>query len=360
VSSETGDQVYTLKGADEPYRVFVEQMQEGAITLDSLGTILYCNRSFSDMLGEPLECVMGKAIGTYFGTESAFDAERIFLAEGSRIETVLISRSRDIPVICSVTRIRIDGPAVFAVTVTDLTTQKDHEADLKRAVTELEGFCYSVSHDLRAPLRSMISAANIVIEDFGSFLPPSGEKELKRLATSASYLGRLIDDLLAYSRLLRNEVARATVDMSNLAQTIAANVEAEANKLVEWQIEPGLEAAGDARLLGMALHNLFSNAVKFSRKGERPKVQFGLDVSNGAFFVRDNGIGFDMQYAHKLFMPFERLHRQEEYPGTGIGLANVKRVVMRHGGQVWTDSALLNGATFFFTLSPESLPNSDK
>jgi PAS domain S-box-containing protein len=354
VKGQKGDQVYTLHGADEPYRVFVEHMNEGAVTLDRFGTILYSNRAFADMVAEPLECVIGTEFQLHLPPASRFDAEEICRTDNGRVETILISNGREVPVLASVTRITIDGPAALAVTITDLTPQKEHESELKRAVAELEGFCYSVSHDLRAPLRSMISAASIVIEDFGDYLPPLGKKELNRIATSASYWGRLIDDLLAYSRLQRDEVRASAVDLTSLAQQVSASFESQDHPNIEWEIEPDLVAEGDARLLGMAFHNLFSNAVKFSSQSNPAKIRFGRDAESGAFFVQDNGIGFDMQYVLKLFLPFERLHRQEDYPGTGIGLANVKRVILRHGGNIWAEAIPGKGATFFFTLCPDT------
>lgn len=350
VHGENGDHVFTLQGADEPYRIFVEQMREGAVTLDESGTILYCNRSFSEMLGEPLEKVMGTKFHQYLSPDSPLDVEVSSLPAMGRVETRLHCGDRSVPVVCSTTPVDIDGPAAYAVTLTDLTEQKEHEAQLVKATAELEGFCYSVSHDMRAPLRSMISAAHMAIEDYGSLLPAQGQADLQRISSSANHLGQLIDDLLTYSRLSRQGVDRQEIDLSLVARQVARSIHLTGTSEIEWVIEPDLQAEGDPRLIEMALVNLFSNSAKFAGKCSPARIHFGKDPEKGAFFVRDNGIGFDMQYVNKLFMPFERLHRQQDYPGTGIGLANVKRIINRHGGTVWAEGEEGKGATFFFTL----------
>ncbi|HWD41686.1 MAG TPA: ATP-binding protein [Fimbriimonas sp.] len=350
VRGPNGDQVYTLKGADEPYRVYVEEMAEGAVTLDSIGTVLYCNLAFAQMAGEHLERVIGNNFSAYFPELLKSSEDPSVLAEIARTETVLVGQGKELPVLCSFKPVDLDGPAVFAVTITDLSQQKENESKLKKATVELEGFCYAVSHDMRAPLRAMMANARIVIEDYGSLLPKEAISDLEGISASASQLGKLMDDLLAYSRLVRQEVSVDVVDLSHMASQIAIVLSKADGVQVDWEVEPGLSARGDSRLLEMALYNLFSNAVKFSAKKESPKIRFGFNHTAGAFFVEDNGIGFDMQYASKLFEPFERLHRQADYEGTGIGLANVKRVINRHGGQVWADGEVGKRATFFFTL----------
>ncbi|HTQ10102.1 MAG TPA: ATP-binding protein [Fimbriimonadaceae bacterium] len=342
-----GDQVFMLKGADEPYRLYVEAMREGAVTIDESGTILYCNRAFADMVGRALEGVIGSAFSDHVCPEFVCGVSPIRLG---RIEIRLRGRDREVPAICSSIPFEIGHATAYALTITDLTQQKEHEAQLKKATTELEGFCYSVSHDMRAPLRSMIAAASIIIEDFGQDLPETARLELRRIATSASHLGHLMDDLLAYSRLARLEVSRRPVDLSEMATRISETLSKSTPSEVSWEIEPNLNVEGDPRLLEMALQNLLTNAAKFSRLSDQPRVLFGRDAASGAFYVKDNGIGFDMKYVEKLFVPFERLHRQQEYPGTGIGLANVKRVISRHGGEVWAEGEEGSGATFFFTV----------
>ncbi len=207
---------------------------------------------------------------------------------------------------------------------------------------ELEGFCYTVSHDLRAPLRAINATAAILKEDFGGSLPPEALEELARQADASARLGRLIDELLQFVRLGQAAVQRTRFDMSALARAVAEELR------IDVQIQDGMVADGDATLLRLVVMNLLDNAAKFCG-ATAPCVEMGF--ADGAFFVRDHGIGFDPKYAHKLFLPFERLHREGEFPGTGIGLANVRRIVERHGGRVWAESQLGQGATFFFTLS---------
>jgi PAS domain S-box-containing protein len=351
VRGESGDQVFTLRGADEPYRIFVEQMREGAATLDNSGTIMYCNHAFARIVGEPLERVIGTNLSSYLQDNSGWENGLPDLSKvGSNNSNFELDMGNS-PVLCSITPVELDGPAAFAVTITDLTQQKEHGERLTRAHAELEGFCYSVSHDMRAPLRSMVSGASIVLEDYGNALPEVARADLNRIVASAEYLGRLMDDLLTYSRLAHHQIRRQNVDISVLASRVTELIIGERFGQVTWKIEPELSAQGDSRLLEMVLENLLTNAAKFSAHTDRPAVSFGFNRELNAFYVEDNGIGFDMKFASKLFEPFERLHGPSDYPGTGIGLANVKRIVSLHSGKVWANSSEGNGSTFFFTLS---------
>lgn len=222
----------------------------------------------------------------------------------------------------------------------------ERTADLSAANAELEGFTYSVSHDMRAPLRGIVAHSRILIEDYGVSLPVDGKERLERVASAAKKMGDLIDDLLTYARLNKMAPARTIVDLSELFEEVLE--QEAAGSTVEAIIEPDLEATCDPGLLKMVLENLIGNAVKY-RRAEPLKLEFGQSPS-GEFFVRDNGIGFEMSYVDKLFLPFERLHRDEEIPGTGIGLANVQRIIERHGGRVWAEGRPNQGATFWFTL----------
>jgi PAS domain S-box-containing protein len=217
--------------------------------------------------------------------------------------------------------------------------------ELQSAVTELEGFTYSVSHDLRGPLRAISASSMILRDDFGPMLPPEAHRHLLRQAEMAKRMGALIDDLLRLSRIGRQELAPAAFDLSLMAKDVAAELAVE-NRV---EVQPGMDAYGDPRLIRFVLLNLLENAVKFSPNAGL--IRIGKE--DEAFFVADQGIGFDMAYASKLFKPFERLVREEEYPGTGIGLANVHRIIQRHGGQVSAESELGKGSTFRFTLPGE-------
>lgn len=232
---------------------------------------------------------------------------------------------------------------------------EDRTVALRSANKELEAFCYSVSHDLRAPLRSVISQSNILLEDHGDRLDEPGIDTLKRLIKTAKNMANTIDDLIELSKLQRAQMRKEDVDFTELSEFIAQELRARGTcSSTEFVIQPGMEVHADKGLLRVALMNLVENACKFAGRNENPRVEIGCSRINEmpTFFVRDNGVGFDMKYVDKIFRPFERLHRAEDYPGTGIGLANVERVVERHGGRVWAEGELGKGATFYFTLQP--------
>jgi PAS domain S-box-containing protein len=225
---------------------------------------------------------------------------------------------------------------------------------LEAANKELEAFSYSVSHDLRAPLRSIDGFSQVLVEDYCEKLDDEGKDYLQRIRAAAQRMAQLIDDLLNLSRVTRSDMRRERVDLSALAKTITTDLQqAQPNQAVACIIAPGLVADGDAHLLRIVLENLFSNAWKFTARHPRAHIEFGsIRQPDGrlAYFVRDDGAGFDMAYADKLFGAFQRLHGITEFPGTGIGLATVQRIIQRHGGRIWAEAALEKGATFYFTL----------
>ena len=226
-------------------------------------------------------------------------------------------------------------------------------AQLTTANRELESFCYSVSHDLRAPLRHIDGYSQIVLSDHAGQLDEEGQMCLERVRRATRKMEQLIDDLLDLSRLTRVELNRTTVDLSALAREIAADLQKSAPaRAVEFRIADGLVCQGDPRLLRVALDNLLGNAWKYTSRTAAPVIEFGATTVQGrqAFFVRDNGVGFDMAYAGKLFGAFQRLHGVDEFEGTGIGLATVQRIIGRHGGEVWAEGKVGAGATLTFTL----------
>ena len=218
---------------------------------------------------------------------------------------------------------------------------------------ELESFSYSVSHDLRAPLRSIDGFSKALLEDYADALDETGQDYLKRVRNAAQRMGDLIDDLIKLARVTRSELSHDSVDLSLLARRTAAELQQhEPQRQVDFQIQPDLMVQGDFRLLQIMLENLIGNAWKFTAKKPHALIEFGQIERDGetVYFVRDNGAGFDMAHASKLFGVFQRLHALTEFEGTGIGLATVQRIVYKHGGRVWGEAEQDRGATFYFTL----------
>jgi light-regulated signal transduction histidine kinase (bacteriophytochrome) len=226
--------------------------------------------------------------------------------------------------------------------------------ELSAANKELEAFCYSVSHDLRAPLRGIDGFSRALVEDYADMLDSEGKGYLHRIRIACQRMGQLIDDLLALSRITRRDMCReGVVDMSVMAQEIAADLQKrQPERRVEFSITEGLKANVDTQLMQLALLNLLDNAWKFTEKHPHAKIEFGV-TQNGkgpVYFVRDDGAGFDMKYVDKIFGAFQRLHDINEFEGTGIGLATVQRIIHRHGGRIWAEGAVEQGATFYFAL----------
>ncbi|HET7701674.1 MAG TPA: ATP-binding protein [Candidatus Limnocylindria bacterium] len=242
----------------------------------------------------------------------------------------------------------------------EVEERRRSEAALRRAKTELEAtnaeleaFSYSVSHDLRGPLRAVDGFALLLSTEHGAQLDPQGLHHLERIRSGVHRMSQLIDDLLELSRITRAEMSEDSVDLSEMARAVLAELrDGEPARTVDAVIADGVIARGDARLLRVALGNLLANAWKFTRPHARARIEFGATRDPGAlmYFVRDDGVGFDMAFADRLFAPFQRLHAEREFEGTGVGLAIVKRVVARHGGRVWAEGAVDRGACFSFTL----------
>lgn len=225
---------------------------------------------------------------------------------------------------------------------------------MQASVRELESFSYSVSHDLRAPLRGINGFSRLLLDDYGNRLDEQGRAYLERICAATLRMSELIDGMIDLARLTRDPIRPADVDLTRLAESVVQELRnAEPQRNVDFVAAPGLIAHGDERLLRVVLHNLLSNAWKFTARASAPRVELGRVESNAgpAYYVRDNGAGFDMRYVAKLFGAFQRLHGVKDFEGTGIGLATVQRIVQRHGGRVWAEGAVGAGATFYFTLA---------
>jgi PAS domain S-box-containing protein len=359
------------------YRNIFERSPIGIGVVDLAGRYIEQNPSHRMLVGYSESELKGMTPAIHLGEEN-FTLIRDALAGSDTFQAEMISTRKDgrkTPIELSAFVVRdSDGQPVCLVGMkNDITVRKEAEGrvlqineeleqrvavrtrELQRAKDEMEGFCYSVSHDLRAPLRGITGSAMMLLEDYPAALDEEGKHHLRRLAAASTRMAQLIDDLLQYSRLGRQEPQRVQVDLKAVAEKVAMD-------LLRRHVECGhlrLEVAevppvhADPQLMEFVLHNLLENACKFTGSRPEPRVEFGCDTSDGkrVFFVRDNGVGFYPQYAGKLFRPFERLHTESEYPGTGIGLANVKRIIERHGGAIWCDAQLGHGATFYFTLA---------
>jgi PAS domain S-box-containing protein len=349
-----------------------------ALTITALpeGRWIEVNDALAKMTGYAPEELIGRT-SAELGLVDADERAKILQAirEQGRVRDVEIQMrsktGRIVDTLVSVERIELDGRPCALTIQNDITELKDALREVKRlnldlergrtaveaANKELEAFSYSVAHDLRAPLRSIDGFSKIILDGQGERLDDEGRKHLGYVRDAAQQMARLIDDLLALSRVTRGDMRRRPVDLSAAArEAVGRLVRRNPDRKVEIAIAEGVTGNGDPQLLAVALDNLLGNAWKFTGKRRDARIEFGTVMRDGAAacFVRDNGAGFDMAYAGKLFGVFQRLHAPEEFEGTGIGLATVQRVIRRHGGQVWGEGQVGRGATFFFTLGGEA------
>jgi PAS domain S-box-containing protein len=340
-----------------------------AIIASSLeGLIRSWNQGAERLFGYPANETIGRSIALLLppGREGEEPALIARLAKGEPVasfETVRRQRDGgDVDVSVTISPIRDSRDDLVGVSLAarDISDRKRAQAEILRAREaaesaneELEAFSYSVAHDLRAPLRAIDGFSQALEEDCADKLDAEDRKNLERVRAAAIRMSQLIEGLLGLSRLGRGEAVRERVDLTRLAeQSLSRLREAHPERRVECVVEEGLAAEGDPRLLAAALDNLLGNAWKFTSKVAHAQIEIGRRVAEGhpAFFVCDNGAGFDQAYAHKLFGVFQRLHAATEFEGSGIGLATVQRIVRRHGGRIWAEGEVGRGATFYFTL----------
>lgn len=346
-------------------RSLLEASLDPMLTISADGKILDVNQATERATGIVREELVGTDFSDYFTSpDDARAGYRAAYAAGQIIDYPLSIRhvsGRIMPVLYNATVYRDQHRCVVGVfaAARDITGLKQAQAELEHTNRELESFCYSVSHDLRAPLRGIDGWSLALIEDYGAQLDPTAQGYLDVIRSETQRMGRLIDDLLQMSRVGRFELERVPLDLSALARTVAERLQRETpERSVEFVIEPGLTAEGDPRLLEIVLTNLLGNAHKFTRTRPAARIEFGSRLGESPhthtaiteFFVRDNGVGFDMRHAEKLFQAFQRLHKASEFPGSGIGLATVQRIVHRHRGRLWAEAAPDQGARFYFTL----------
>jgi PAS domain S-box-containing protein len=345
----------------------VESSDDAIVGKTLEGLITSWNPGAERMFGYAADEVVGKLISVIVPPEFE-EEEREILAtlgkgEGMRFDTVRRRKDgRDIDVSATISPVRDPSGRVLGISkvVRDITDRRQSERSLvsaknaaEAASQELEAFSYSVAHDLRAPLRGMNGFAQILLEDYGEKLDPEGMSCLRVIQENAQKMGSLIDALLSLSRVTRADWRPQRIDLSALARAVAAeNAAREPQRAVDIVVQERLSADADLQLMRALLENLIGNAWKFTAHAPAARIEFGAVEKNGttALFLKDNGAGFDMAYAHKLFAPFQRLHTVAEFPGTGIGLATVQRVVNRHGGRVWAEGKVGEGSVFYFVL----------
>jgi PAS domain S-box-containing protein len=372
---------------EQRFRLMVETAQEGIWMIDPQNRTTYANRFLAEMFGYTADEMLGKHIDAFLDDEGRRIAARNLELRRQGVASVhdfkFIHRDgRTLWTMMSSSPMHDEeGRYVGALAmVADVTRRRAAEeqvrqlnADLERRIAErtaqlefsnreLEAFAYSVAHDLRAPLRSISNFTLALTEDCADRLDATGLDYLQRIRASGQRMSELIDGILALSRVNRTEFVEAEVNLSALARSISEQLQRwQPERSVRFSLQEGLVDHGDAQLLRLVLENLLGNAWKFTRERPVAEIDFGVLPGEGprrVYFVRDNGAGFDMEYQQKLFGVFQRLHTQQEFEGNGVGLATVQRIIRRHGGRVWGEGRVDQGATFYFTLhEPAATPS---
>lgn len=376
VDGPQGSRLFSLQGPEEPYRVLAERMNEGAATCNAEGVVLFCNRQLGEMLGVRVERIVGFPFASRLVPEDRVrfpqwvqDASQ----QGIRIEAHFVCGDGSILMAqLSISQIPLsESEFGVCLVVTDLSEQKRVEGEVRKlneeleqrvaarteqlrmANAELESFNYAVAHDLRSPLHHVIGFTGILQGDAESILGREARRCLDVIVNESTRMQSLIEALLGLSRVGRQGLRRKSVDLKALVQDVVDELSSDATQTkIDWRIRDLPTIDCDPTLMKAVFSNLLSNAVKFTRRTSHPVVEVGSEFrkDESTIFVSDNGVGFDMKYAGRLFAPFQRLHTPQEFEGTGIGLATVQRIVRKHGGRIWAEAEPGKGATFYFTV----------
>jgi PAS domain S-box-containing protein len=371
-----------LHTAERRWRAIVGTALDAVIIMDAAGTITDWNARAEIVFGWPAAEVVGRLLSETIVPPQHRAAHQRglqhFLATGAgpilgkRIElTALHKDGREFPVELTVTPMRLADAWLFCAFLRDISDRHEGAREIIRLNEQLEGrvaertaalatvnqdleaFTYSVSHDLRAPLRHVSSFVRILVDEFRDTLDPKAQHYLKRIEDGAQRMSHLVDDLLTLARVGKQDLQLRATPLLPLVERIIVALKTEtADRHIDWQVGELPVVECDAGLMGVVLTNLLSNAVKYTRPRKQALIEMGQTACDGTdvLFVRDNGVGFDMKYADKLFGVFQRLHRAEEFDGTGVGLATVQRIVLKHGWRIWAEAGVDQGATFFFTF----------
>jgi PAS domain S-box-containing protein len=377
---ESNRDITERKEEDEKFRNLLESAPDAMVIVDRDGLVRIINAqterlfgySREELIGKPVEILMPERFhARHVGHRGNYSKS---LRPGEMGAGLKLSGRRkdgtEFPIEISLSPFKTQGQTFVSSSIRDVSDRrraeeqirelnsvlKNRVAELDAVNKELESFSYSVSHDLRAPLRHIDGFTRILKEEYAAELPQDGIRYLDRVLEAANHMGHIVDDLLNLARIGRREIAKQRVPLEDIVRQAIAELPPETSeRKIEWLIEPLAYADCDPGLVKLVFSNLLSNGAKFTRTREHAVIEVGECESRGApaYFVRDNGVGFDPKYADKLFGVFQRLHRQEDFEGTGIGLATVQRIVRRHGGEIWAESKPDCGATFFFTFGPQ-------
>jgi PAS domain S-box-containing protein len=367
-----------LQASEARYRRLLETAYEGIWVIDTNCKTEYVNPRMAEILGYRIEEIIECSLFEFMDEAARQDLQQEMKRHpaGIRGQYDLRFQHKDGSDVWTITSANpiLSDEGCFRGTlamVTDVSDRKQAEAkiqqindqleqrvkqrtaQLETANRELEAFSYSVSHDLRAPLRHISGFASLLKNQAGSTLDPVSQRYLNIITETTTRAGIMVDDLLSFSRMGRAEIQHATVNLNELIQDVRRDLEPETTaREIRWKIHPMPTVQGDAALLRQVIYNLIENAVKYTQGHTQAEIEIGSigNEQEETIFIRDNGLGFDMRYAHKLFGVFQRLHSEPQIQGTGIGLANVRRIIHRHGGQTWAEGELGKGATFYFSL----------